>query len=104
MCIRDRNIYEIKLQREQSQPFRTKTGGSTFKNPDNNYAAKLIEMAGCKNLNVGDAYVSEKHANFLINANNASAKDIEELGLRIIDKVFDKFQIQLKWEIKILGV
>ena len=61
-------------------------------------------MAGCKNLNVGDAYVSEKHANFLINANNASAKDIEELGLRIIDKVFDKFQIQLEWEIKILGV
>ena len=100
----DKNIYEIKLQREQSQPFRTKTGGSTFKNPDNNYAAKLIEMAGCKNLNVGDAYVSEKHANFLINTNNASAKDIEELGLRIIDKVFDKFQIQLKWEIKILGV
>ena len=100
----DKNIYEIKLQRAQSQPFRTKTGGSTFKNPDNNYAAKLIEMAGCKNLNVGDAYVSEKHANFLINANNASAKDIEELGLRIIDKVFDKFQIQLKWEIKILGV
>ena len=61
-------------------------------------------MAGCKNLNVGDAYVSEKHANFLINTNNASAKDIEELGLKIIDKVFDKFQIQLKWEIKILGV
>ena len=61
-------------------------------------------MAGCKNLNVGDAYVSAKHANFLINANRASAEDIEELGLRIIDKVFDKFQIKLEWEIKILGV
>ena len=99
----DKNIHEIKLKREQSQPLRTKTGGSTFKNPENNYAAKLIEMAGCKKLNVGDAYVSAKHANFLINTNKASAKDIEELGLRIIDKVFDKFQIKLEWEIKIVG-
>tara|TARA_B100000929_G_scaffold94267_1_gene73944 strand:- start:425 stop:919 length:495 start_codon:yes stop_codon:yes gene_type:complete len=100
----DKNIHEIKLKREQSQPLRTKTGGSTFKNPENNYAAKLIEMAGCKKLNVGDAYVSAKHANFLINTNKASAKDIEQLGLRIIDKVFDKFQIKLEWEIQILGV
>ena len=100
----DKNIYEIKLKREQSQPLRTKTGGSTFKNPANNYAAKLIEMAGCKKMNVGDAYVSTKHANFLINTNKASAEDIEELGLRIIDKVFKKFQIKLEWEIQILGI
>jgi len=100
----DKNIYEIKLKREQSQPLRTKTGGSTFKNPENNYAAKLIEMAGCKKMSVGDAFVSSKHANFLINTNRASAEDIEELGLRIIDKVFDKFQIKLEWEIKILGI
>ncbi|MDC0056515.1 UDP-N-acetylmuramate dehydrogenase [Alphaproteobacteria bacterium] len=99
----DKNIFDIKLKREQSQPLRTKTGGSTFKNPKNNYAANLIEMAGCKKLNVGDACVSAKHANFLINTNKASAEDIEELGLRIIDKVFDKFQIKLEWEIKILG-
>ena len=55
-------------------------------------------------MNVGDAYVSTKHANFLINTNKASAADIEELGLRIIDKVFKKFQIKLEWEIQILGI
>lgn len=94
---------EIKLKRENSQPLRTKTSGSTFKNPPNNYAAKLIEMAGCKGLNVGDAYVSKQHANFLINTNKATANQIEELGFRIIDKVFKKFSIKLEWEIKIIG-
>ncbi len=60
-------------------------------------------MSGCKGLKVGDALVSEKHANFLINSNNASASQIEELGKRIIDKVYKKFNIVLEWEIKILG-
>ena len=60
-------------------------------------------MSDCKGLNVGDAYVSEKHANFIINTNNATASDIEELGNRIIDKVFNKFNIKLEWEIKIIG-
>jgi UDP-N-acetylmuramate dehydrogenase len=98
-----KKVNEIKLKRKDSQPLKTKTSGSTFKNPKNNYAAKLIEMADCKNLNVGDAYVSDKHANFIINTNNATAKQIEELGNRIIDKVFDKFNIRLEWEIKIIG-
>ena len=94
---------EIKIKREASQPIKFKTSGSTFKNPKNEYAAKLIEMSGCKGLKVGDALVSEKHANFLINSNNASASQIEELGKRIIDKVYKKFNIVLEWEIKILG-
>ena len=99
----NQKINEIKISRENSQPLQTKTSGSTFKNPENNYAAKLIEMSDCKGLNVGDAYVSEKHANFLINTNNATASEIEELGKKIIDKVFNKFHIKLEWEIKIIG-
>ena len=96
-------INEIKDMREKSQPLKTKTGGSTFKNPKNNHAAKLIEMAGCKGLSVGGACVSRKHANFLINVNNAKANDIEELGKKIIDRVHKNFDIVLEWEIKILG-
>ena len=99
----NQKINEIKINREDSQPLKTKTSGSTFKNPENNYAAKLIEMSDCKGLNVGDAYVSEKHANFIINTSNATASDIEELGNRIIDKVFNQFNIKLEWEIKIIG-
>jgi len=96
-------INEIKLKRENSQPIKSKTSGSTFKNPKNNHAAKLIEMSGCKGLNVGDAYVSDKHANFLININKAKADEIEQLGKKIIDKVYNKFNIKLDWEIKIIG-
>lgn len=96
-------IDEIKTHRHNSQPVRVRTGGSTFKNPENYSAAKLIEDAGCKGLSVGDAYVSYKHSNFLINTNKASASDIEQLGNIIIEKVFNKFQIKLEWEIKIIG-
>tara|TARA_B100000427_G_C15497354_1_gene590427 strand:- start:841 stop:1752 length:912 start_codon:yes stop_codon:yes gene_type:complete len=96
-------INNIKIMRKNSQPIKAKTSGSTFKNPKNSFAAKLIEMSDCKGLNVNDAFVSDKHANFLINTNNASAKDIEELGNRIIDKVYNKFNITLEWEIEIIG-
>ena len=94
---------KIKFIRENSQPIKSKTSGSTFKNPKNNFAAKLIERSGCKDLNVGDAYVSTKHANFLINMDNASASEIEELGKIIIDRVYNQFDIRLEWEIKIIG-
>lgn len=94
---------KIKIERENSQPLKTKTSGSTFKNPKNFYAAKLIEDAGCKGMRVGGVYVSEKHSNFLINDNNATASDIENLGSRIIDIVYNKFNIKLEWEIKIIG-
>jgi UDP-N-acetylmuramate dehydrogenase len=98
-----KRIDYIKIMREKSQPINLKTSGSTFKNPKNNHAAKLIEMADCKGMNVGDVWVSDKHANFLINKNKVSASQIEELGKIIIDKVFDKFNIKLEWEVKIIG-
>jgi len=97
------NINLIKLQREKKQPLKERTSGSTFKNPTNYFAAELIDKAGCKDFEIGDAAVSIKHANFLINKGKASASDIENLGKKIIDKVFDKFNILLDWEIKLLG-
>ena len=96
-------INQIKIMREKSQPLKSKTSGSTFKNPKNNFAAKLIEMSQCKGLNVGDIFVSSKHANFLINSNKGTASQIEELGEIIIDRVYKKFDIKLEWEIKIIG-
>ncbi len=96
-------MQNIKFKREHSQPLKTKTGGSTFKNPKNLFAAKLIEESECKGLSVGDAIISTKHANFIINTKNASAKDIEELGKRVLEKVLNKFDIKLEWEIKIIG-
>ena len=94
---------EIINKRELTQPIKTKTGGSTFKNPKGYYASKLIDESNCKGLKVGGAMVSNKHANFIINQDNATAKDIEDLGKIIIDKVKNKFSVQLEWEIKIIG-
>ena len=96
-------INQIKIMRENSQPLKSKTSGSTFKNPKNKFAAELIEMSKCKGLNVGDIFVSSKHANFLINSNKGTASQIEELGKIIIDKVYKEFNIKLEWEIKIVG-
>ena len=93
----------IKNNRESSQPIKTKTSGSSFKNPTGSHAAELIDLAGCKGLKIGDAVVSSKHANFLINTDNATAGQIEDLGKLIIEKVYNKFQIILDWEIKIVG-
>ena len=86
-----------------SQPIKYKTSGSTFKNPPNLFAAKLIEESGCKGLTFGDAVVSQKHANFLINKGNATASDLENLGKIIIEKVYKKFNVKLNWEVKIIG-
>ena len=96
-------IKNIKYKREKYQPLRTKTSGSTFKNPKGLYAAKLIEESNCKSLKIGDAEVSSKHANFFINLNKASAKDIEDLGKAVQEKVYKKFSINLEWEIIIIG-
>ena len=98
-----KKLISIKKKRERSQPIKSKTSGSSFKNPVGHHASKLIEMAGCKGLKVGDAVVSKIHANFLINTSNATAKQIEDLGKLIIEKVYKKFQILLEWEIKIVG-
>ena len=93
----------IKLKREETQPLKEKTSGSTFKNPPDKFAAELIEKAGCKGLKVGDASVSNIHANFIINNGTATATDIEKLGKKVIKRVKEEFGISLEWEIKILG-
>ncbi|VAV91454.1 UDP-N-acetylenolpyruvoylglucosamine reductase, partial [hydrothermal vent metagenome] len=98
-----RRMQEIAEARETSQPLRTRTGGSTFKNPDGVRAWSLIDGAGCRGLEIGGAMVSEKHCNFLINTGNATARDIEELGEEIRRRVMNNSGIDLKWEIRIVG-
>ncbi len=93
----------IKSKRLLSQPIKNGTSGSTFKNPLNFYAAKLIEEADCKGMTYGNAFVSDKHSNFLINNGDATASDLENLGKMIIEKVYQKFSITLEWEVKIIG-
>lgn len=94
---------EIGDAREESQPLRTRTGGSTFKNPEGLSAWKLIDGAGCRGLSIGDARVSEKHCNFLINEGNASASDIEKLGDEVRRRVMNNTGVKLDWEIKRVG-
>lgn len=98
-----KRMKEIGDTREESQPLRTRTGGSTFKNPDGLSAWKLIEGAGCRGLKVGGARVSEKHCNFLINEEDATAADIESLGEEVRRRVMKNSGIKLEWEIKRIG-
>jgi UDP-N-acetylmuramate dehydrogenase len=91
-------------EREASQPVKTRTGGSTFKNPPGKKAWQLIEEAGCRGLRVGLAQVSEKHCNFLINTSDASASDIEALGEEVRVRVRAQTGVELEWEIKRVGV
>ena len=93
----------IKFTRENSQPIKEKTSGSTFKNPEGEFAAALIEKAGCKGMQNGAASVSTIHSNFIINNGEATALEIETLGKKIIKQVQEKFGITLEWEIKIIG-
>jgi len=94
---------EIAAYREEVQPIKSRTGGSTFKNPDGNKSWQLIDAAGCRGLAVGDAKVSELHCNFLINEGNASAGDLETLGETVRARVKETSGVQLEWEIKRLG-
>lgn len=94
---------EIAAYREEVQPIKSRTGGSTFKNPEGNKSWKLIDAAGCRGLSVGDAKVSELHCNFLINEGNASAADLETLGETVRTRVKEKSGVQLEWEIKRFG-
>jgi len=93
----------IAAAREASQPLRTKTGGSTFKNPDGQKAWELVDAAGCRGLTLGGAQVSEKHTNFLINTGNATSADIEGLGEMVRDKVYAHSGVNLEWEIQRVG-
>jgi UDP-N-acetylmuramate dehydrogenase len=92
------------LERESSQPVRTKTGGSTFKNPAGHKAWQLIDQSGCRGLKMGRAKVSDLHCNFLINEADASSAEIEALGEEVRSRVKAKFGIDLEWEIKRVGV
>ncbi len=93
----------IAAAREESQPLRTRTGGSTFKNPPAAKAWQLVDEAGCRGLTLGGAQVSRKHANFLINMGNATAADIEALGEEVRRRVKAKSGIELEWEIQRVG-
>jgi UDP-N-acetylmuramate dehydrogenase len=93
----------IAAEREAAQPLRSKTGGSTFKNPSGTKAWKLVDEAGCRGLTIGDAQVSEKHCNFLLNLGSATAADIEGLGEEVRRRVREHAGIELEWEIQRVG-
>jgi UDP-N-acetylmuramate dehydrogenase len=95
---------EVQSHRETAQPIREKTGGSTFKNPPDNSAWKLIDAAGCRGLKLGGAQVSEMHCNFLINTGNATGHDIEALGETVRARVRENSGTELHWEIKRIGI
>ena len=90
--------------RKEAQPIAVKTGGSTFKNPPNKKAWKLIDEAGCRGLQNGDAMISQKHCNFIINLKKSSSQQIEELAKIVQEKVFKKSGIKLDWEIQRVGI
>tara|TARA_B110000037_G_scaffold90253_1_gene106783 strand:- start:171 stop:674 length:504 start_codon:yes stop_codon:yes gene_type:complete len=99
----EEDIRVLLKKRKESQPLNWPTAGSTFRNPPNHFAAKLIEECGLKGFTIGGAQISKKHANFIINLGNASAFDIEELINHTITKVLEITKICLETEIKIIG-
>jgi len=94
----------IAAEREASQPLRSRTGGSTFKNPEGRKAWQLVDDAGCRGLRRGEAQVSEKHCNFLLNLGGASSADIEALGEDVRARVKAQSGVELEWEIQRVGV
>ena len=96
-------LAQIKAEREGSQPVRSRTGGSTFKNPPNEKAWQLIDAAGCRGLQIGGAQMSEMHCNFLINTGAATAADIENLVKEVQKRVKESSGIILEAELKFLG-
>ena len=95
---------EITAKRELTQPVKSRTGGSTFKNPEGHKSWQLIDAAGLRGLRVGGAHMSELHCNFLINDGNATAHDIETLGETVRERVKAHSGVELEWEIKRIGV
>lgn len=96
-------IQFIGSAREETQPIRSRTGGSTFKNPEGYKAWELIEKAGCRGLTIGGAQMSEKHCNFMINTGTATAADLEALGEEVIRRVREQCDVTLEWEIRRIG-
>ena len=99
----DELMSEINLKRLSSQPVKERTGGSTFVNPESNSTWKLIDKSGLRGYRIGDAKMSELHCNFMINIENALAKDLEDLGEFVRQKVLEDSNILLEWEIKRIG-
>lgn len=100
----EKKMDEIKTKRAESQPIKTKTGGSTFANPDGKRAWQLVDEAGCRGFKIGGAQISEMHCNFMINTGDATAADIERLGEEVRKRVAEKSGIMLRWEIKRIGI
>ena len=97
------DIDEMQLKRTLTQPQKCRTSGSTFVNPPNNKAWDLIDKCGLKGKRIGGAEISTKHANFIINQDKATSKDIEDLGNFARKKIEEKFNIDMKWEIEFFG-
>jgi len=97
-------MQDINKKRAETQPITEKTSGSTFANPEGKRAWELIDQAGLRGMRIGDAVISEKHCNFMINQGNANASDMEQLGEFVKNKVKDHSGIELKWEIKRIGI
>jgi UDP-N-acetylmuramate dehydrogenase len=102
-AVRER-MDKLVAQREATQPVKTRTGGSTFKNPPGQKAWELIDKSGCRGMTLGGAQVSEMHCNFLINTGAATASEIEGLGEAVRARVKAMFGVDLEWEIKRIGV
>lgn len=100
----DQKMQKMLQQREETQPVHTRTGGSTFANPDGHKAWELIDQAGCRGLQIGGAQVSELHCNFLMNVGDATAQDLEVLGETVRERVKIKSGIDLRWEIQRIGI
>lgn len=94
---------EISAARRTTQPIRSRTGGSTFKNPPDARAWELIDAAGCRGLTRGGAKISEVHCNFLINTGDATSADLEGLGEEVRERVLDHSGVDLEWEIRRIG-
>ncbi len=101
--IDDTQLRELLARRRQSQPIGEWSCGSVFKNPPGDHAARLIETAGLKGARVGDASVSLKHANFIINHGAATARDLEQLVLQVQSRVLAAHGIALQPEVRIVG-
>lgn len=99
-----RRMIDIQKARGETQPVKSRTGGSTFANPDGHKAWELIDEAGCRGLTRGGAQVSPQHCNFLINTGNATAADLEGLGEEVRRRVLEKTGVELRWEIRRIGV
>ena len=98
-----KKINNLTKQKNEDQPSKIKTCGSTFKNPENKKAWKLIKDSGCAGMKIGEAYISEKHCNFFVNNGNANSKDLENLIQQVKNKVLSKTGINLELEIQIIG-